>query len=240
MGTRRRLTSLLLALLAVPVFTAPLAPQAPVAPITPAPEYTVDSARSLFAVLTHKAGIASGLAHDHLVVAVQAKTRLDFDPASPEATRFTFAAAVEALEIDAPGARAAWKGRFKELGIHSGELPPVSDSDRPKVRAAMLGAGQLDGARYPEIRAEVVALTRGAPGPAPGWIAELQLTIHGKTVERSLPATWSEKEGTLTAEIWGEFRFQDFGIEPYSTMLGAIRNDDRFHLFVSVVARRAP
>lgn len=234
MGTRRSAASLLLALLAAPAFTAPLAP------IAPAPAYTIDPARSLFAVLTHKAGLASGLAHDHLVVAGQAKTGLDFDPANPEATRFTFAAAVEVLEIDAPGARAAWKGRFKELGIHSGDLPPVSDSDRAKVRAAMLGASQLDGARFPEVRAAVVALTRGAPGPASGWVVQLQLTIHGKTVERSLPATWSEKEGTLTAEIWGEFRFQEFGIEPYSTMLGAIRNDERFHLFVSVVARRAP
>lgn len=240
MGTRRRRTSLLLALLAVAVFAAPMAPMPPIAPIAAPPEYIVDGTRSLFAVLTHKAGIAAGLAHDHLVVAVQAKTRLAFDPATPEATRFTFAAAVDALEVDAPGPRAAWRGRFRELGIHSGDLPPVADSDRPKVRAAMLGATQLDSAKFPEIRAEVVALTRGAPEPASGWVAKLQLTIHGKTVERSLPATWSEKEGTLTAEIWGEFRFQEFGIEPYSTMLGAIRNDDRFHLYVSVVARRVP
>ncbi|MDQ1349420.1 MAG: hypothetical protein QG573_2799 [Acidobacteriota bacterium] len=226
MSRRRRPTALLLAFLAGPAFAAP-------------PEYIVDGTRSLFAVLTHKAGIAAGLAHDHLVVAVQAKTRLEFDPATPEATRFTFSTAADGLEIDAPGPRAAWRGRFKELGIHSGELPPVADSDRTKVRAAMLGASQLDGAKFPEIGAEVVALTRSAP-PASGWIAKVQLVIHGKTVERSLPATWSEKEGTLTAEIWGEFRFLDFGIEPYSTMLGAIRNDDRFHLYVSVVARRAP
>ena len=226
MSRRRRPAALLLAFLAGPAFAA-------------APEYTIDPARSLFAVLTHKAGIAAGLAHDHLVVAVQAKTRLEFDPATPEATRFTFSTAADGLEIDAPGPRAAWRGRFKELGIHSGELPPVADSDRTKVRAAMLGASQLDGAKFPEIGAEVVALTRSAP-PASGWIAKVQLVIHGKTVERSLPATWSEKEGTLTAEIWGEFRFLDFGIEPYSTMLGAIRNDDRFHLYVSVIARRAP
>ncbi len=237
MGTRRRLTPILLALLAVPLLTAPAAPAAPAAA---PPEYTIDAARSLFAVLTHKAGIASGLAHDHLVVAVPAKTRLDFDSATPEATRFTFAAAVDALEVDAPGPRAAWKGRFRELGIHSGELPPVSDSDRAKVRAAMLGATQLDGAKFPEIRAEVVALTRSASSPGSEWVAKVHLVIHGKTVERSLPATWSEKEGTLTAEIWGEFRFQEFGIEPHSTMLGAIRNDDRLHLYVSVVARRAP
>jgi len=215
-------------------FLATLALDAPAT----AAQYTIDATHSVFAVLTHKAGIGSGLAHDHLVVAAKPTVKLDFDPASPETTKLNFAVAVEALEIDAPGARAAWKGRFKELGIHSGELPPVSDSDRGKVRAAMLGESQLNGAKFPEIQAEVLALERATPGA--GWNLKLRLTIHGKTLERQLPATWSEQAGTLTAEILGEFDFKDFGIEPYSTLFGAIRNDDRFHLFVSVVARRAP
>ena len=220
-----------------------------------ASEYTIDAGRSVFAVLTHKAGIASGMAHDHLVVAGAPSVNLKFDPERPEATKFTFVVATERLEIDAPAARAAWKERFRELGIHSGELPPVSDSDRGKVRVAMLGPKQLDSAKFPEIRAEVLGIERraasatapAAASPAtadssavPGWDVVLRLTIHGRTLERRLPATWSETGGTLAAEIVGELPFRDFGIEPYSTMLGAIRNDDRFHLFVSVVARRAP
>jgi polyisoprenoid-binding protein YceI len=68
----------------------------------------------------------------------------------------------------------------------------------------------------------------------------LRLTIRGRTVERELPATWSAAGGDLSAEVVGEFRWSEFGIEPYSTMFGAIRNDERFHLFVSVFARRAP
>ena len=67
----------------------------------------------------------------------------------------------------------------------------------------------------------------------------MRLTIHGKTIERRLPATFRVADGVLSAEIVGELRFEEFGIEPYSTMLGAIRNDDRFHLYVSVVARPA-
>ena len=73
--------------------------------------------------------------------------------------------------------------------------------------------------------------------PSAKWTVEVRMTINGKTVERSLPATWSEGSDRLTAEIVGEFLFSEFGIEPYSTMLGAIRNDDRFHLFVQIQAR---
>jgi polyisoprenoid-binding protein YceI len=205
----------------------------------PAP-YAIDAGRSLFAVLTHKAGIGSALAHDHLVVAPRPEVELRFDPGRPEATSFRFTVAAEALEIDAPPARAAWKGRFRELGVHSGELPPVSESDRKKVRTAMLGASQLDAAQFPEIRAEVAGLVRRGADPAAGWNVPLRLTIRGRTVERQLPATWSAADGELKAEVVGEFRWSEFGIEPYSTMLGAIRNDELFHLFVSVVARRAP
>lgn len=209
-------------------------------------EYAVDPGRSTFAVLTHKAGIASGLAHDHLIVAGAPKVTLAFDRERPEATKFDFVVAVDALEVDAPAARAALKGRLRELGLQADDLPAVPESDRKKVRAAMLGESQLDGAKFPEIRAEVLGLERGAAAAGTaaaadsGWNFVLRLTIRGRTLERRLAATWSEQDGTLTAETYAELHFKDFGIEPYSTMLGAIRNDDRFHLYVSVVARRAP
>ncbi|MEO8197551.1 MAG: YceI family protein [Thermoanaerobaculia bacterium] len=204
--------------------------------------YKIDPGRSTFAVLTHKAGIAAGLAHDHLIVAAAPRVSLDFDRERPEATKFSFVVAVDALEVDAPGARAALEGRLRELGLQAGDLPPVPESDRKKVRAAMLGESQLDGAKFPEIRAEVLGLERGAAPAADGksaWTLVLQLTIRGRTLERRQPVTWSEKDGVLEAEIVAELRFKEFGIEPYSTMLGAIRNDDRFHIYVKVVARSA-
>ena len=205
-------------------------------------EYTIDPGRSTFAVLTHKAGIAAGLAHYHLIVATAPKVLLDFESEHPEATKCTFVVATEALEVDAPAARAALKGRLRELGLQKEDLPAVPDSDRKKVRAAMLGASQLDGAKFPEIRAEVLRLERGgasAAGAEGAWNLLLRLTIRDRTLERKLAAVWSEKEDVLTAETFAELRFSDFGIQPYSTMLGAIRNDDRFHLYVNVVAHPA-
>lgn len=224
-------TPLVVALAFVPALPTPEASAA---------EYAITAEPSIFAVLTHKAGIGSGLAHDHLIVAARPAMRLEFEPGRPEGTTFTFTVAAGALEIDAPAARAAWKGRFKELGIHSGDLPPVSESDRRKVRAAMLGESQLDEAKFPEIRAEVTGLARRDAKATAQWTVQLRLTIHGKTIERSLPATFSAESNRLSAEIVGEFLFSEFGIEPYSTMLGAIRNDDRFHLFVQILARAVP
>jgi hypothetical protein len=195
-------------------------------------EYALDPAQSVFAVLTHKTGIGSAVAHDHLVVAPKPTVSLRFDPAAPEATAFSFRTLVAALEVDAPAQRAAWQSRFKALGIHSGELPPVADADRAAIREAMLGESQLDVAAHPEIHAEIVSVKLPR--------VRLRLTIRGKSIERALSADFSEQDGMLKAELAGAFRFTEFGIEPYSALFGAIRNDDVFHVFVSVVARRMP
>lgn len=208
-----------------------------------AEEYAIVPGESVFAVLTHKAGLAAALAHDHLVVAADPNVTLRFDPSHPEAAEVSFVTRVESLEVDAPGGRARWTPRLRELGALSRELPPVPEGDRRKVREAMLGASQLDGARFPEIRAEVLGLEPAASEAPSGQMhAELalRLTIRGRTVERRQPVTWKLTEDRLEAEVLSELQFQDFGIEPYSTMLGAIRNDARFHLYVMVVARRAP
>lgn len=233
MHGRRRAGAFLLAVLAAAAAAQP----------AQAGGYTIDSAQSVFAVLTHKAGIAASLAHDHLVVAVAPAVTLDFDPLHPETTTCTVVVAADTLEVDAPARRAAWKGRLRDLGLQQGDLPPVPESDRKKVRAAMLGESQLGGAQFPEIRAQMLGLERGAATAAAGegtWNLVLRLTIRERTLERKVPVSWSEEEGTLAAETYAELQFADFGIEPYSTMLGAIRNDERFHLYVKVVARRAP
>ena len=215
-------------------------------PAALAAEYTVDPERSLFAVITHKAGLAARLAHDHLVVAASPAVSLEFDPQRPEATRFTFVFAAERLEVDSPAARAASKGRLQELGIQTGDLPPVPDSDRIKVRAAMLGASQLDIARFSEIRAEVVRVEpRAAPAASEKPTetdggAGVRVTIHGRTVERLLQAKWSAADGALVAEVFGEYHFSEFGIDPYSAMLGAVRNTDNFHIYVRIEAHEVP
>ena len=212
------------------------------APLAATP-WQVDRERSVFAVLTHRAGIGSRLAHDHLVVARAPSAQLDFDPARPEAVRFSARANVVALDVDPPAERAALSQRLIELGALAAALPEVDPGDREKVRKAMLGRDQMAPESFPEVGAELLALAPRGGGDgdgarvAPGWSARVRLTVRGRAVERVIPVRWEVRAGELAAEALGEFRFTEFGIEPYSTMLGAIRNDDRFHLYVVLVAR---
>ena len=59
-----------------------------------AADLKVDTAHSVFAVLTRKAGIGAGFAHDHLITAPKSTVTLSFDPAEPQATPATFATEV--------------------------------------------------------------------------------------------------------------------------------------------------
>ena len=203
--------------------------------------WQLDPDRSVVALLTHRAGVGARLAHDHLVVAPLAGVTLELDADRPEAARLTVAVRADALEIDAAAARARWGRRLAELGALAKGLEPVPEGDRAKVRAAMLGASQLDAARHPELRVELVSLARrggdGDARPTPGWTARVRLTLRGKTIEKELAVRFELEAGELTAEALGEMRFTELGIEPYSTLLGAIRNDDLCHLFVALVAR---
>lgn len=204
--------------------------------------WRIDPQETVFAVLTHRAGFASGLAHDHLVVARGAEVEFALDPERPEAARLALVARADALEVDAADSRARWGARLAELGaLPDGPLAPVPEKDRPKVREAMLGRSQLDAGRHPEIRAELVALERRQGGnlrTALGWTARVRLTVGGKSVERDLALRWSLDGDRVTAEGLGEARFTDLGIEPYSAFLGAVKNTDLFHLYVAFAASR--
>jgi polyisoprenoid-binding protein YceI len=202
-----------------------------------AADLQVDAARSTFAVLTRKAGVAAGFAHDHLITAPKGAMKLSFDPADPAATRATLDVEVSSLEIDPPGPRSRLKTRLHELGIGPADLPSIPDSDRRKVREAAFGKSQLDAAAHPALKAELLGLEKAAKADgAFEWTAKLRLTLRGKPVERALATRFESTGGKVTAEAYGEFKFSDFGIEPYSAALGAIRNEDRFYVYVALAA----
>jgi hypothetical protein len=233
-----RLSTLALALLALVAAAPTTTPARAAGP----PVWRIDPERSLFAVLTHRAGFASGLAHDHLIVARGAETSLGFDPADPSSASFRFSVPVLSLDVDPTAERATWAPRLVELGALSDDLPEVPSDDRAKVRESMLGSRQLNAEQFPTIAAELVGLERrGEAGArvALGWNATVRVSLHGRTIEKAVPVRWEMVDGELTAEALGELRFTEFDIAPYSAVLGAVKNADLFHLFVRIVARPA-
>lgn len=194
--------------------------------------YEVDTARSEIAVVVFKGGAASMLAHDHVVRAARWQATLDVS-VDPVALAADVRVDATGLEIDEPDARA-----------RHGLDGALSDADRAQVRATMLGAGQLDVARYPEIRftaAEIrftAADARGAAGAAGDGDFRLagELHLHGRTKRVSLPLAIARDGDAFTARGRVRVKQSDFGITPYSAFLGAVRTQDEVEIVFTLVA----
>jgi hypothetical protein len=204
-----------------------------------ADELNVVPEQSVFAVVTHKGGIAGGLAHDHLITASGFTARLVFTDSDPLAAEFAIRFAAENLVVDSEALRKNWSSRLQALGILDEPFGRLSDEDRMKIRETMLGAKQLNVAGFPEISARILSIDEEASSQGDIQLSHriaLAFRVHGQTVERPVWARYEYVGGELRVEAVGEFRFQDFGIEPYSAMLGAIKNKDEFHLYMNLVA----
>lgn len=205
-----------------------------------AAEYRVLPGASDFVVVTHKGGLASGLAHDHVIAAGAYDAALDFDPAAQTSTRFTLELSVEDLVVDDPNIQERAYPRLEQLGVLDSPLSAVSDKDRGKIRKSMLGKSQLDATSFPKIRVTAVGVEEVRNDDDAGeFTHEVRVTleVRGRSVERAARARYTVLDGGIEAEALAEFRFTDFEIKPYSAMLGAVRNKDRFHLYMRLTAK---
>lgn len=192
---------------------------------------------SILAIVTHKTGMASGLAHNHLVAATGYDARLVFDPLAPASTRLEFRAKVADLVIDSPELNQAWYPRLEALAILSDPFKDMSEKDREKVREAMLGGKQLDVERFPDISGSILKVE-----PSDGDDTEfpfrvtIAFEVHGQRAEREIRGRFETTGDGVVLEAVGEFLFSDFGIKPYSAFLGAVRNRDELQLYVRLRA----
>lgn len=221
----------------IPLLLVNLLAWAPPAGAQPATEAEIVLDESVLAVVTHKAGFASGQAHDHLVVAGRYEAHLAFSPDRPEATTFSLAAAVADLLVDDPALQQRWFPDIRALGVLSEPFGGPSEEQRAKIRKAMLGDEQLDAERHPVLAAR---LLRVVPEVARVGSVEhayrlaVEISLHGVTREETFTARMHRQERGWRLEALGTLRSSDYGIEPYSAFLGAVRNEDEIHVLVAL------
>jgi len=92
----------------------------------------------------------------------------------------------------------------------------LSDGDKRKIEKTILG-DVLDAKRFPEIRFVAPAPTRTPTGD--GFVYQGQLTLHGKT--RPIEVRSRAAGTTQVAELM--LHQPDYGIKPYSAMLGTLK-----------------
>lgn len=216
--------------LALPTFgTVGLAAQAATLPLEEG---------SVFAVVTHKAGLASGLAHNHFVVADRFLAEFAFNQEDPTLSTLRFSTLSEDLIIDDPALQAAWIDRISALGLVD-EFGDLDEGDRAKVRAQMLSEDQLDPETYSVIGAHVTSIAESPTQVGEvqfDLLATVEVTIHGTTVTREVPIRYEQTGETLQIEGVGEFQFEEFGIKPYSAFLGAVKVQNDFEIYLNLKA----
>ena len=184
--------------------------------------FRVDSERTRLAVRTYRDGVGGRLAHDHVAEATEVTGRVEYDADHPDASSVTVEARTASLRVDEPAAR-------RRLGVE-GDL---SESQRADVSKAMRASDQLDVARHPTIR---FASTRVVAEGEGRLRITGSLTLRGVTREVSFPATVALEGGVLRGRATLSFLQSSFGYQPYSALLGAIRNKDEVSLQVDLVA----
>jgi len=186
-----------------------------------AKSYRVDPARSRLVARTFKDGLAARLAHDHTIEATEVTGTVEYEPNAPEATRITVEARTVSLRVDDADARRA-------LGLAG--LP--SASDREEIGKAMRAPGQLDVGRFSVVR---FASSRTERQPDGRLLLTGALTLHGVSREVTLPVEIRSDGDGFRGQ--GTLRLQPsaFGIPPYSTLLGAIRNKDEVVVHLDLV-----
>lgn len=204
-----------------------------------AAEYEVVKDESVFAVVTHKGGLAARLAHNHLVQAGQYDVEFSMDADNPATAAFSLSFAVKDLLVDVPEAQEKWFPGIRRMGILDTPFAALSEADRKTIADHMLDKGQLDADQFPEIGVKLVSVREQSQRKGDtefGWAATIALTVHGKTVERECPASLTHQDGRVTVEAVGAFKFTEFGIRPYSAFMGAVKNRDDFHVYAHLVA----
>ncbi|NOZ00335.1 MAG: YceI family protein, partial [Deltaproteobacteria bacterium] len=208
----------------------------------PSRNITVDAGRSSFVVVTRRAGIAKSVAHDHLIEAKPTRIIARGVVGRIEGVEFQIRSESMKLTVDDPTSKSRLQGRLKELKILDEDFTDLADDDRAEIRKNMLSEDQLYARRYPYIEARILS-SKSRDKPSHDALAAnayltLDVTIRGRTRRyNDVPARIVWKGDVVHAETVLNPRFEDFGFEAYSAMLGAVRNRDDFYVYVNLVGK---
>ena len=197
-----------------PATTPPSPP--PSAPVT----YSLQASSSLYVqVWKDPTTVASDLSHDHVIRSTQHKGTIVWDPANPAACKFNITVPVAGLDVDPPDLR-------KAVGLE-GEL---DTSQRGDVKKNMLSSDQLDGSKYANITFE----STGCSGSGTSITVNGKMTIHGVSKAVSTTLSLGTDGKTLKAKGKLPIKATDYGFDPFSALLGALKNKNDMTIHVAL------
>ncbi len=185
--------------------------------------YTIDNSKGLIfvQVLKDENTVMSGISHNHAIQAKGFSGTVTWDPASPAACKIELSLPVAQLDVDPQ-----W------LRDKVGYTQKLKDSDRESIRKNMLAKDQLNVDAHPTISFSGSNCS-GAEG---AYKVRGSLTIRGQSAPVTALMDIDADGKTLKASGGFEAKHTDFGFDPYSAMLGALKNRNELQFTVKVEA----
>ncbi len=171
--------------------------------------YRIDTHSSHVEIHVFRGGFLSGLGDNHLIALGKFTGTASRDPAS--GWKVDVRAESASLEVLDPG---------------------LSPSTRQEIQTTMRGPTQLDVEHYPSIELRSKTVTTD-PGGRSGTL-RAELALHGVTKEVEFPLSWTEQGGKLRVTGKKTLRLRDFGIEPISRGLGAVKVRNEFEVVYDI------
>jgi polyisoprenoid-binding protein YceI len=224
-------------LAAIIALTAGLEP----GPDAPEPRaYQVDAERSVVAFITFKGGFLAGLAENVVSTPTEYQVDLRLGQEASE-SRFSIEIDTGSIEVNDADTLDRWYPAIHDRKILDKPPGDMGGFRRRRIRKAMFSEKMLHVVAYPTISAKttaIVPLESDSAGET--HRIHLDLTIRDHTVSVDWPAVVRRDGDSIAVETHGPLKFTEFGIDPYSSFLGAVKYEDEFQVFAHIEARAAP
>lgn len=189
---------------------------------TAAQRYRISSEQSMLHILVYRGGRLARLGHNHVITSTSISGEIWLHDAL-EQSGFDIEFPVNELIVDDAKARASEGADF---------TTQVSDDARAGTKRNMLKPELLDGEHFPSIKLQAAVIT----GTRDLANVTAQITIKDQTREVMLPVQLKLEQNTLHAKGEFDIRQTDFGIMPYSVMMGALQVLDQLKIKFELVA----
>ncbi len=184
--------------------------------------YDLDPERSdLWVLLRYdrSAALSGAMGNDHVIAATGWRGQVTWDVDDPSACAVHITVPVEGLTVDPPGAR-------DRAGLEG----DTSERNRGRIADNMWGRRQLHASSFPEITFEATRC-QGTTGTVP---VHGELSIRGMSRPVEVEMTVEADGSSFSAEGALDITHTAFGFDPFTNVMGALRNDDRLTLHVEV------
>ncbi|MGI9288561.1 MAG: YceI family protein [Pseudomonadales bacterium] len=191
----------------------------------PGKVFRIDAQLSELRILVYRGGELARFGHNHVVTSTDIQGFV-LRAEDVLASRFDLFLPADRLVVDDPLVRAEEGADFSST---------VSDKDSDGTRANMLGDKVLDVAQFPflQLSGKLVAANESE------LTLDVNVTIHGATKAVQTVANMRETSTNLTVEGAFNVRQTDFGIEPFSALLGRLRVEDevtvKYRIFAGAI-----